>query len=287
MPSSSKFFNFILFADDSTLSASLPSLDVEAISVINSELGNVYRWLCYNKIAVNYDKTKFIIFNYRRSPDFSPLIKIGKFSIRRTDHIKFLGLIVDEHLKFNHYSKYIAGKIGKSIGVIYRLSKFLPHNILRMIYMCLIHPYLVYGIETWYSTHNSVTNNILILQKRACRAISGLSYYAHTSEKFKSLSILKLFDLFRHRVAVFMHQTLFSEYNVHFKSLLKPLSESHHHDTRNVNLFVIPRYNKTMSQYSFVYSGVKTWNELPSELRNIPSLVDFRKKVKNFYLSQY
>ena len=43
-------------------------------------------------------------------------------------------------------------KVSKSIGLLYKLNRFLPETILEMLYRPLIHRYLSYGIEAWHGT---------------------------------------------------------------------------------------------------------------------------------------
>ena len=43
-------------------------------------------------------------------------------------------------------------KIAQSIGLLYKLNRFLPETILKTLYTSLIHPYLSYGIKEWYET---------------------------------------------------------------------------------------------------------------------------------------
>ena len=65
--------NFILYADDTTLSSPMCSFtrrcngNIEQISTsINSELNKITDWLAINKLSLNVKKTKFMIFHYRQ-----------------------------------------------------------------------------------------------------------------------------------------------------------------------------------------------------------------------------
>ena len=73
LPKSSNLLKFNLFADDSTLSFSFNPIDSQTASlVVNSELKNVYHWICVNKLSINIDITKFIVFSYRKRVAVSP-----------------------------------------------------------------------------------------------------------------------------------------------------------------------------------------------------------------------
>ena len=71
---------------------------------MNTELRYVKRWLDANKLSLNIDKTNYIIFH---SPGTKlPLnntIKIGNKHIFKVNYIKFLGLLLDEHLTWNYH----------------------------------------------------------------------------------------------------------------------------------------------------------------------------------------
>ena len=113
-------------------------------------------------------------------------IKIGSVTIEETNNIKFLVIIFDKHLTFKHHVDVIARKISKSVGILYKLSKYLPLEIIKTLYYSLINPFLLYGIEVCHGTYANITNKILILQKKACRAIHDLPFNTHTTEYFKN-----------------------------------------------------------------------------------------------------
>ncbi len=66
--SSSKLFDFIIYADDTTLSTTLDIIikdtnNSDPESITNKELQNINDWLKNNKLSVNITKCKYIIFH--------------------------------------------------------------------------------------------------------------------------------------------------------------------------------------------------------------------------------
>ena len=93
LPNSSSLFKFILFADDSTLSILFAEENVLEFSlIINHEVNNVNNWLTSNSICMNANKTKYMIFSYRKLLHLTN-IKIGSTTIEETNNIKFVGII--------------------------------------------------------------------------------------------------------------------------------------------------------------------------------------------------
>ena len=60
-PNASKLFQFIMYADDTTLSCCVDTIQSNNNDrVINTELNKVSNWLVSNKLSLNINKTKYI-----------------------------------------------------------------------------------------------------------------------------------------------------------------------------------------------------------------------------------
>ena len=101
---------------------------------INNELNNVYLWLCANKIVINEEKTKYMIFSYSKTPTLSE-IKIGNNIIPLTRVTKFLGVHIDSSLKFDSHINIKSNKLSKSIGLLY---KYFPKHVHKILYSTLL-----------------------------------------------------------------------------------------------------------------------------------------------------
>ena len=97
-------------------------------------------------------------------------------------------------------------KDAKSIGLLYKLNRFLPETILKTLYTSLIDPYLSYGIEACHGTYQNNTSKIFVLQKKAIRVINNLAYNEHTKKYFKCNKILKLSDQYKLQVSNYVFQ---------------------------------------------------------------------------------
>ena len=62
IPYCTKYFNLILYADDTTLSNTIQIPSMSPLN-INDELAKVYDWLAVNKLSLNVKKTKYVIFH--------------------------------------------------------------------------------------------------------------------------------------------------------------------------------------------------------------------------------
>ena len=78
------------------------------IHSMNIEMAKIVRWLNVNKLSLNLSKTHFILF---RRPKSKPIINanlvINNTVINMVEKTKFLGIIIDQKLTFQHHVNYI------------------------------------------------------------------------------------------------------------------------------------------------------------------------------------
>ena len=108
-----------LFADDTFLCAqnkNFASLQRE----VNTELDKVFVWLASNKLTLNIKKSKFmLITNKQNIPDFC--VKMNDSPLEICKSYKYLGVVIDDKLKWDAHIKYISTKISKACGALARL----------------------------------------------------------------------------------------------------------------------------------------------------------------------
>ena len=219
IPESSSYFDFVLYADDTSLKSFIntknPHFQKSHISTtINTELSKVNDWLAVNKLSLNIKKTKFMVFHTRQQniAPFIPELKIGEVEIARVTNFNFLGLTLNENLSWKPHVDLIANKISKYIGILNRLKRYLPSHILKTIYLSLIHSNLNYSILAWGFN----CGRLKTLQKKAIRIITNSKYNSHTEPIMKTLDILKLDDIFKLKIMKWYHQYAHDELPAYF-----------------------------------------------------------------------
>ena len=95
-----------MFADDTNPFFSHKNIE-ELFHTANVELNKVFRWFNANKLSLNKDKTKNTFFNKARDKGNIPLklpsLFINDKEIKRITSVKYLGVLIDEHLERVYY----------------------------------------------------------------------------------------------------------------------------------------------------------------------------------------
>src|SRR6218665_868254 len=132
----SSILQLMLFADDT--SAFVIGLNyADLFQIMNEELSKLSGWFQVNKLSLNISKSNYIIFRSKKSKNLvSPnqSLLIDNIQLTRVDKVKFLGVIIDEHLTWKPHNDHVKSKVNKIVGIIYRLKGSLPNYSLKLLY---------------------------------------------------------------------------------------------------------------------------------------------------------
>ena len=276
LPNISNRFSSILFADDLTMSFRCDELNAELLC--NAELEKFLNWTTANKLSVNIDKTYCIAHTYRDINTNNLNISINNINLNFYEYGLFLGVTIDSKMKFSIHIDNVCNKLSKAIGIIYKLSnEGAPKSVLTMLYYSLAYPYINYNVSSYAGTFDSHLNRIFLLQKRLVRIVNKSEYLEHTDKLFFDSKILKIHDVYKLNVGLYMYENSGSGlYN-----------RNHAYNTRNRNELLQNRARLTITENSINVVGPSIWNSIPERIRTSPSKDSFKSQYKYFLLSQY
>ena len=279
LASLSNSFTPILFADDTTLSFQCKSIE-EANFTCSDKLHDFHTWASSNKLVINFDLTKtYCIIHTFRDLNINDLeILFNNSILENFREAKFLGVMIDSKLNFISHINYISKKISKSIGIIYKLKTLkISSHTLKQAYHSLIGPYLSYCVCVFGNTYQTYINRLFILQKRAVRLISNASFLEHTDPLFFSNQILKIHDLFKLNIGLYMYDRWQSG----------AYDRTHSYNTRNRNDLIPNRARLSVTLNSISVIGPNIWNGIPQNIQNLQSKNSFKYQYKKYLLSSY
>ena len=120
---SSNKFDYIMYADDTTLLYTQPEIN-NVEQNVNNELQYISNWFKANKLILNLQKTNFCVFKNNHHgmnilQDVS--LSIDSIPISKANVVIFLGVRVDINLKWDNHIEYVRSKISKCIGILHKL----------------------------------------------------------------------------------------------------------------------------------------------------------------------
>ena len=135
-----------------------------------------------------------IYFRYRRTIIPKNKIKLHRITLEETTHVKYVGIIFDEHLTFQKHIKLLNARLKRTNNLLAISRHYVPKELLIQIYYGQFYSHLTYGCQLWGLNENAIEQTIN-LQKKAIRLISFAHYQEECSNLFKNLNLLKVTDI--------------------------------------------------------------------------------------------
>ena len=283
-------FRPTIYADDTTLGACLSHFgrnNQEIRNNINNELNAISDWLKVNKLSLNAQKTKAMIFHTpKKRPNF-PNLEIDQVQIEYVKNFNYLGIIFDNNMTWKNHVEMIRKKLGRICCIINRLKHFLPKDILLMIYNTLVLPHINYGVLLWGCRANELIN----MQKKLVRNITCSKYNAHSEPILKQLKLLKTTHIHVLNELKFCYKLEKRQLPPYFlDSIFRKNHNVHRYSTRTLNNYWMPgfkhEYFKTCLRYRIPHTFNTTDKMITTKIHT-HSFKGYKNYIKNNFLSSY
>lgn len=263
--------SILSFADDTAVwyeSESWTDLKIKA----ENDFKNMKIWFQQNKLTLNIEKTKYLPFSSYVTglPSMGPLTIDENTEIPEEDSVKYLGIIIDRHARWNLQTANIVKKIRGLLPRFKYLRDFLDIHHLKMLYYSLVQSQLNYGIIGWGGVSDNHLQNLNIIQKWIIKLIYKKNVTYPSDQLFKESGLMDVRQLFCLNILLKTFQ----------KKYLIPEPVSHTYSTRNKDNYMNPRSIKTVGQRNFNYLASRLYNILPNSVKSINVYNSFKFRVK-------
>ena len=206
-------------------------------------------------------------------------IKINEQQLSQVKSFKYLGVHVDEKLKWDVHIEQTRNELSKMVNYLGRLRQFVNMSELKLIYKSIILPHFDYGDVVWQSASSKSLTQLQKIQNRAGRIILKVNPYSHTStsqihsclgwkmirERQTSHLILLTYKILNNMTPAYLKDM--------FKFKPSPYSLRNEH-----NLF-LPKPTTNYCKRSFVYRASLQYNKLSPDLRKLPTFAIFKNNL--------
>ena len=215
-------------------------------------------------------------------PNNVDLFNVGGHNVARSEHVQFLGVIVDEHLSWKPHLEGVCTKVSRGVGVICRLRFILPEKVLTTLYNSIVLPYLTYCILAWGNTFKTYIDKLKVLQKKVIRLVTNSSFRHPSKPLFLQLKLLPFDELVSFNCLFFMFKLQFCPQLCLLKDLFAVNSQIHNYNTRQRNLIHQPYIRTNVALNSFRITCIKEWNQLPVDIKDSTTLSRFKVLCKAY-----
>jgi hypothetical protein len=276
------------YADDTALVCS--AIDINTLKQnVTSDLQKVSNWLIDNRLLINNTKSKCLLFFNCKSSNneltnqyelkchsHQCLYNCSCSNIEVANSIKYLGLYLDDKLKWDYHVQYLATKLRKINYSLYHCRKSLRVEYLKQLYVSWVESTLRYGIIHFGGTFPTILKPVVLAQRFCLRTILFVRKYDRLSHLFAVHNLLPFNELYALSCLTYIHKHI-SNYN--FKEFTV--------NTRASNYLTLQtkRYLKETSKRQFCCVGKALFNGLVRSYGNgiiFDSKPKFKMKATNF-----
>ena len=221
-------------------------------------------WFHINKLTLNTTKTSFTIFrsNKKKIANLPNKIDFLNFSINRTSSIKFLGIILDEHLTWKLHINEVCNKLKRLFHIFYNIRRYLSKENIKTLYYALIYSRIKYGLTVYGQAGKTNLNKIQVLQNKLLKVLSSKKFRYSTDMLHNEFKILKVEDMVKQEVLTFVFNYFNDNLPPVFDNYYDTLASTHCRNTRHgSNLIRKIKHKIDIAAHSIKIQGAELCNK--------------------------
>jgi hypothetical protein len=271
----------ISYADDTVLIEDGNSWEVVTCRAIE-DINTLKEWFSVNLLSLNISKTACLPFSINSTgipTTLKVVIQGGTcesdngnnecIEVKVVDSIKYLGLTLDQHMKWKNHLESLNKRLRKLIYVFLELRNFLNIHKLKNVYFALAQSLLQYGIVAWGGAYPTTLKSLSITQRSILKIMMGKPRDYPTKQLFNDIKVLTVEQLYKRDALL---QT--------YKEKSRLISQQGSKILRAINYLPTPLCKRDLAQRHYTYQGVKFFNHLPPQIREITCRDQFKRELK-------
>ena len=235
-------------------------------------------------MCLNLQKTKvMVIGTSQKKARTNNCINVtcGSTKLECISNEKLLGVNIDDTLTWEKQVNTVCSKVAFKLHQLKRIRTFLNQRAKITFYNCFILPHFDYCSNIWGHCSNTLLLRIERLQKAVARVLLDTNFNTPSTVLFESLQWLPFRKRIIYNEAVLMYKVQ-NSLAPNYLNDFRGIREVHTRNTRAADRdeLYIPKHRTQFFRKSFLYNGVKTWNDLSIDIKPCSTLQSFKRKCK-------
>ena len=284
--------SLVCYVDDCTYSTG--DTDPQALSEkLSSQYKIISDYMAANNLVINADKTHLVVMGTKKTAArrHEVTLQAGDHTIDHTRTEKLLGANICEDLKWREHLlsneqsavRQLTSRINGLLKVCCRATPTTRLNVANGIFMSK----LCYLVELWGGCESYLIKSLQVLQNRAARAVSKKSWFTSTRLLLADCKWLSVRQLVVYHSVLATHKLVTSGRPLYMHMAM---STAHPLNTRQaaggqIHLGENFGSKQGLVHDGFKYRAAKEYNQIPAFLRSIRSLPSFKKKLKQWVIT--
>jgi Reverse transcriptase (RNA-dependent DNA polymerase) len=255
-----------LFADDTALSVADDDPEIAAHKM-NEDLSRLEDWLKFNKLALNITKTNYMHISSKANPPTMRL-QINGDEISKMQWVKYLGVKIDDKLKFTAHFHFIKAKMSKKLGLLRRIAGKLTKQSKVTFYKAIIGPHIDYCATVLFLMTNTQMEELQKIQNKFMRILLMAKRDTHINEMLEKLDLLSVRQRIQENTLKFFYKMENKLSPCYLSEKLIRRNQLTQYSTRSGHTLNVPSYKSTVTQNSLFFKGTQLYNDFKKKHQN-------------------
>lgn len=265
-----------LYADDMAIVYDADNI-TQLQTIMNSDCIKLKKWMNENKLTINTDKTKYMIFRNK----IPTQILYNGTELESVPTIKYLGVIIDDELSWKQHMIAVKNKTAPIAGICRRVANYIPHNVKRQFFFSMFHSKLTYAAITWITTYSTQLAPLQVIQNKALRNLYQHDNNYNTRDMHKEHSIMMLDEYAKYILATHIYNL--TNNCIVTNTVTTKNNEIHQYNTRSADQINVGNaYTTRYGIHQGLRQAITIYNKIPLEIRVLEKN-KFKVKLKEYF----
>ena len=134
-----------------------------------------------------------------------------KLLYQEVSQLDILGLLIDDKLNWSAHTHEISLQLARCCKMLYLIRNYVAEQTLIMLFYSFAHSRVSYGIAVCGTAAKKYLHEIELKLNNIVRTITWNKQFSHVSQLYKKMNLLKLKDVYKLKLAKFMHKLFYNK----------------------------------------------------------------------------
>eukprot|EP00117_Sycon_ciliatum_P000737 scpid98858/ scgid4172/ len=238
------------------------------------------RWLASRNLVLNESKTQILFIPAHRSVNPRVSVMCSGVQLAQVESAKYLGVHMDQDLKWTTMVNQIAKRAACKIAVLFRNRRCMPLPC-RITYLkSLILPDFLYASNCFSAGLTShQLERLERLLKRAVRCVYNAPFASPSAPLYCQLRLHSLEVMYCHKLLGYTWRCLQGKCSTLLTDMFSPLNAGRATRSQGNRALKFPVTKTSAGTHSASFQCVSLWNRLQPDIRKIPQYHRFMRSL--------
>lgn len=280
------------FVDDTQLFIAVDTSDTSASLCRMTDCSNaVQRWFLENDLLLNGNKSETVMIGTTaqlKSVDAAATtVSIAGASLPVSRELKSLGVILDDHLRFDRHASAVAKACAYHTRALRHVRHLLTTELATTIACSIVATRLDYCNSLLYGAPEATLDKLQRAQNNLARVVTCSARRSSAKPLLESLHWLPVRQRCIYKLATLTYKVQSTTTPAYLNSFLIPRVPACSLRSGSAPRLVVPRTRTIIGSRAFSVAAPTVWNSLPDNVVNADTLTVFKKQLKSHLFTAF